>query len=304
MNTLERTNNHRKNELAAVAFSPIRTISVLAAIVAFALTGSAAADGSTASVPLSPLEATSRPMTGDDLFAKLLEHNRARDLRLQEYSAVRTYEVSNDKGKVYAAETVRVEYRAPDHKTFMMESEKGSKLVRDMVLKRLLESESETSSGTAHRDSSIKPANYEFHLVGEQDVGPYHCLVAEAIPKRRDKYLFEGRVWIDAQDYAIVRIAGQPAKSLSFWITYAAFVRQYQKIGEFWLPAEDNTTVHVRLYGKKILTIDHRDYVVNPALDGGAEKVPSDTPAVAPTSDESAEQVSARQRQQTEEYPR
>jgi len=228
--------------------------------------GTLAADapvGGTLLSPIEPLSPAYRSMTGDELFAKLAERNRARDSQLRQYSALRTYRVSNDKGKLYAQEVVRVDYQAPDHKGFRTISEEGSGMVRDMVLKRLIESESETSSGRAHHDSAIKPANYEFNLVGEQEVGPYHCLVAEAIPKRRDKYLFEGKVWIDAQDYAIVRIEGQPAKSLSFWITRADFVRQYQRIGEFWLPAEDNTEVHIRLYGKKILTIDHRDYAVN-----------------------------------------
>src|SRR5208283_5745108 len=133
----------------------------------------------------------------------------------------------------------------------------------DLVLKRLIESESETSSGRAHRDSSIKPANYEFNLLGEQDLGPYHCLVVGAHPKREDKYLFEGKVWIDAEDYAVVRIAGQPAQMLSFWITRADFVRQYQKIGDFWLPAKDETFVDVKFYGKKILSIEHRIDSVN-----------------------------------------
>ena len=66
-------------------------------------------------------------------------------------------------------------------------------------------------------------------------VGPYHCFVARAIPKRRDKYLFEGKVWIDADDFAVVRTEGHPAKKLSFWIQRADFVRQYQKIDNFWL---------------------------------------------------------------------
>jgi hypothetical protein len=146
-----------------------------------------------------------------------------------------------------------------------------------MVLKRLIESESETSSGRAHHDSAIKPANYEFNLLGEQNVGPYHCLVADATPKRKDKYLFEGRVWIDAQDYAIVKIAGQPAKSLSFWITRADFVRQYEKIGEFWLPAQDETLVHVRMNGNKILTIQHRDYVVNEDTGGSGHDLATES---------------------------
>ncbi len=249
----------------AAPHSLIRRTLMVTVMFGFTVVGGLAADKTSAgevTETLSPLQARFQGMTGDELFSKLLEHNRLRDTRLEQYSAVRTYAVTNDKGKIYAEEVIRVHYRAPDHKTFVTDSENGSGLVRKLVLKRLIESESETSSGRAHRDSSIKPANYEFNLLGEQDLGPYRCLVAEAIPKRRDKYLFEGNVWIDAHDYAIVRIAGHPAKSLSFWIKRADFVREYQKIGEFWLPAKDLTFVEVRLYGKKILTIDHRDYVI------------------------------------------
>jgi len=101
------------------------------------------------------------------------------------------------------------------------------------------------------------------NLLGEQQLGPYRCFVAEAVPKRKAKYLFEGRVWIDENDYSVVRIEGYPATKLSFWIQRADFVRQYQKIDGFWLPERDETLVHVRLYGKKILKIEHRNYVVN-----------------------------------------
>src|SRR5262249_19660368 len=65
--------------------------------------------------------------------------------------------------------------------------------------------------------------------------------------------------------YAVVRIEGHPAKKLSFWIERADFVRQYQKVDGFWLPERDQTLVQVRLYGKKVLTIDHQDYAVNAA---------------------------------------
>ena len=253
----------------AANHSLLRKNLMLTIVLGLTISAGFAADKTSAggvSETLSPLRGPLQNMTGDDLFAKLLEHNRVRDLRLQQYSASRTYAVTNDKGKVYAEESVRVEYHAPDHKTFVTNSEKGSTVIRDLVLKRLIESESETSSGRAHRDSSIKPANYEFNLLGEQDLGPYHCFVVEAHPKREDKYLFEGKIWIDAEDYAIVRIAGQPAQRLSFWITRADFVRQYQKIGDFWLPAKDETLVHVRLYGTKILTIDHSEYAINGGL--------------------------------------
>jgi hypothetical protein len=132
-----------------------------------------------------------------------------------------------------------------------------------LALNPLIASEIETAAGTQHHDSAISPANYTLKPLGEQRVGPHNCFVVRATPKRKDKYLFEGKVWIDVEDYAVVRIEGHPAKKLSFWIEQADFVRQYQKIDSFWLPQRDVTFVQVRLYGKKALTIDHQDYSIN-----------------------------------------
>ena len=156
-----------------------------------------------------------------------------------------------------------MEFRAPGQKTFIVVSERGSGIIRHKALNPLISSEIEAAAGKAHHDSSIAAANYSLDLLGEQQVGPYHCFVAQAVPRRQDRYLFEGKLWIDVDDYAVVRIEGHPARRLSFWIQRADFVRQYQKIDGFWLPQKDQTFVRVRLYGKKILTIAHQDYVVN-----------------------------------------
>jgi hypothetical protein len=210
-----------------------------------------------------PLEPLRFGVTEEHVFAEMASHNELRSAALLDYTAFRTYQVVDLKGKVHAEESGRMEYRAPDKKTFVVSSEKGSGLIRHLALNPLIASEIEAASGKQHHDSSITPANYSLHLVGEQQVGLYHCFVAQAVPKRVDKYLFEGKIWIDIQDFAIVRIAGHPAKKLSFWIERADFVREYQKIDEFWLPRRDETFVQVRLYGKKILAIDHQDYTVN-----------------------------------------
>ena len=202
-------------------------------------------------------------LTGDEVVAKMLERNRLRNEQLQQYSAVRTYEIRNPEGKLAAQAVVRVEYQAPDKKTFNKTSEKGSGIVRHMVFDHLIQSESETSSGREHHDSAITSANYTFTLAGEDDLSPYHCFVVEAAPKRKEKYLFEGKIWIDAEDFAVVKIAGHPAKKPSFWINRAEFVRQYQRIAGFWLPFRDETSVDVKMYGKRIFTIDHQQYVIN-----------------------------------------
>src|SRR5258708_29128348 len=119
---------------------------------------------------------------------------------------MRSYSVSDQKGKVHAETVVRLNYRAPDSKSFVPISEKGSAVVRRLVLNRLMESEVEAASGKSHQDSSISSANYTFALLGEQDLGPNHCFVVPPTPTRRDKYLFHGTVWIDSQEYTVVQI--------------------------------------------------------------------------------------------------
>jgi hypothetical protein len=213
----------------------------------------------TSSAPVPPQPSVS----GDQIFAELVRHNEVRSARLREYSAVRTYAVTDLSGKVHAKETVRMEYVAPDKKTFVPVAEEGSAVVRHLVLNRLMESETSAAAGQEHHDSSITPANYVFHVLGTEDLGGHHCFVVEAVPKRKDKYLFEGKVWVDSTDFAVVKIAGHPAKKLSFWVTQADFVRQYEKIGDFWLPAKDETFVDVKFYGKKILSIEHHINTVN-----------------------------------------
>ena len=237
-----------------------------AALVAIA-TFAAEAKAQTSGEGLPNLESRVEPLgpgvTESRVLAELATHNEQRRTALHDYTVLRAYQVVDLKGKVHAEEIGRMEFLSPDKKAFTVTSESGSALVRHMALTPLINSEIETAAGKEHHDSAISADNYSINLLGEQQVGPYHCFVAEVRPKRKDKYLFEGKLWIDIKDYSVVRIEGHPAKKLSFWIQRVDFVRQYQKIDGFWLPQKDQTLVQVRLYGKKILTIDHQDYVVN-----------------------------------------
>ena len=228
------------------------------------------------------IEPLSPGVTESQVLTELAARNEGRRAALHDYSVLRTYQVIDLKGKVHAEEIGRMEFFSPDKKAFTVTSESGSGLVRHMALNALINSEIEAAAGKEHHDSAISTDNYSLNLLGEQQVGPYRCFVAEAVPKRKDKYLFEGRVWIDVNDYSVVRIEGHPAKKLSFWIQRADFVRQYQKIEGFWLPQKDQTLVQVRLYGKKVLTIDHRDYVVNAGQNTNARSTVRETAVTQP----------------------
>jgi hypothetical protein len=201
--------------------------------------------------------------SADDIISRMIERNRMRNNHLQNYSAVRHYEIINSNGQVSAEAVVRVDYRSPGQKDFQKISEDGSWVVRKLVFDRLLQTEEATSSGAARRESAISEENYTFTIVREEDLGANRCYVVRAEPKRTDKYLFDGELWIDAQDFAIVRISGHPAGKMSIWINRADFVREFQKIDGFWLPYRDETIVDVKIHGKKVFRIEHQQYVVN-----------------------------------------
>jgi hypothetical protein len=198
----------------------------------------------------------------EQIFAGLIAHNQTRAGGLLEYTAERIYRVSDPGGKIHAQIDGRIEFEAPESKTFVTKSEAGSAIVRHLALKPLIASEINAARGKDRHDSAITPANYTLELTGEDELRSHPCYVLRASPKRADKYLFAGKVWIDKQDFAVVRIEGHPAANLSFWIKRADFVRDYEKVAGFWLPLKDETVVQVRMYGKKILTIDHADYAV------------------------------------------
>jgi hypothetical protein len=151
------------------------------------------------------------------VLTELAAHNEKRKAALHDYTVLRTYQVVDLKGKVPAEETGRMEFFRPTRRPL----QSAPILARDwsgiLALNPLINSEIEAAA-KEHHDSAISADNYSLNLLGEQELGPYRCFVAEAVPRRKAKYLFEGRVWIDANDYSVVRIEGHPATKLSYWI--------------------------------------------------------------------------------------
>jgi hypothetical protein len=202
------------------------------------------------------------PLTEDEIFSRMIEHNRQRESLLAVNTVQRAYAATNPSGKLYAAEEVRMNYSAPDTKTFITVSARGSWLVRNLVFSRLMQTEAAAARGSERTDSSIAPANYRFEGLGAGEVGGRPGYVVQAIPLRKNKYLFEGQIWIDGAEFAIARIAARPASNPSFWIRHVEFVRTYSKVGSVWLPSRDKTVADIRIHGRKVLTIDHHDYVL------------------------------------------
>jgi hypothetical protein len=160
--------------------------------------------------------------------------------------------------------SVGASYLAPGTKQFTVSSESGSKLILTRVLHRLLESEQESSADESNRTAvALTSDNYRFALRGCDTAAGRDLYVMDVEPLRETKFLYRGTIWIDALDFAVVRIEAEPAKNPSFWIKGSQIHHQYQKIGEFYLPFSNETITEVRLGGRSVLKIRYENYKID-----------------------------------------
>ena len=77
------------------------------------------------------------------------------------------------------------------------------------------------------------------------------------------KFLYRGRVWVNATHSAVCRIEAEPAKNPSIWIRPAQNIRHaYLKVGNFWLPKENTSISIIRLGGRATPTIEYQNYAI------------------------------------------
>ena len=204
-----------------------------------------------------------------DVVAKMMQFDAQRQSEMSGYTATRHYLAVNQKR--HAEMLVRVTCDMDGGKQFSILSEEGSNSIRKHVLHKILYEEAEAYRRGTRNNTRLTPANYDFQLVGKEILETRPAYVLQVVPKNPSKYLIDGKIWVDANDYSIVRIEGQPARNPSFWVRNVHFVHRYQKVGEFWLAASTHTTSDVRIFGLSELTIENYSYTLNPPKDRSTE---------------------------------
>ena len=200
------------------------------------------------------------PPTTEQIVGRMAALDLQRQSSIEGYAGMRRYVLENQNLQKRAEMVVRVKGDPDGTKHFEVVSEDGWKAANTHVLRKMLESESETSRPELRATTRLNCANYEFAIVGTEMLSGRRAYVLEAKPKRKDKYLFQGRIWVDAEDYALVRAEGSPAKNPSFWTKSTHFVQLYQKSGPLWFPVSTQSITEARIFGTTDVHIDYFDY--------------------------------------------
>jgi hypothetical protein len=236
----------------------------------FALSPSRVPAQSASGIPAQP------PLTLSQVVANLVQMNAARFKALQGYRSRRTYNLdyTGFPATFHAEMTVDATYAAPDTKEFTIVSESGPKWMVNRILKRLTETERDAQKAPNRSAVELNTRNYDFTSL-EKQTGTDGCsYVLTVQPKVPTKFLYRGRVWVNEQDFAVCRIEAEPAKNPSFWITSTAIRQNYQKIGELWVPLDNQSISTARLGGHATLTIKYQDYHIT-ATPRASELAPS-----------------------------
>jgi hypothetical protein len=203
----------------------------------------------------------------DVIVQKLMAANAQRSQTLRGYRGKRVYRLQYHGlfGSHEAGMQVEAIYTAPDRKEFKILSQSGSKLLTNRVLLKLLSSEQEAQEEQNRKELEISPKNYDFALAGIEHTPSADFYVLQVTPKGKSKYLYRGKLWVDARDFAVARMQGEPAKNPSLWVSHTEIEYRWANIGGFWLPAHNESETQVRMGGKAILTIDYSDYQITGA---------------------------------------
>jgi hypothetical protein len=164
------------------------------------------------------------------------------------YEVTREYKVFRGYDRQPTSEVMtQINFIPPDTKTYKITQTRGNSRGEKMVRELL---DRETESAKKKRGSEISRMNYDFVFLRQENFGVVPEYVLLIVPKRRDKYLLRGQIWVDASTFHIRRIEGIPAKSPSFWIKDIHITLQYAELGGMWVPVSFDAIATVRLLGQ------------------------------------------------------
>jgi hypothetical protein len=186
------------------------------------------------------------------IVARLEQAQQANPARYRSYALTREYkfyhgDTSSDPKSEVVAE---VSFVPPNTKSFEILDSRGSGRGTSVV-KHLLENEAELSKDVTTNEISRR--NYEFALAGEDLVNGRNCYVLDLKARREERSLFNGKVFIDAQSYRILKLEGQPSRSPSWWLKNTYITLLFGDVDGLWLPVSTKGTSELRIFGRYTL---------------------------------------------------
>jgi len=182
--------------------------------------------------------------------------------RLKSYSSIRRYVISTPRSTKPSEMTVRMTYAPDQGKNFEIVSMQNVEGIQRRILQKILDGERDASRKKTSEDIRISPRNYHVGMLGTEQKHGTLCYVLAMKPKRKSKFLLEGKAWVNAQDYGMIAIEGRPSDRISFWVGRPDVVQTFEKVGPVWMMSTNRSIADVKFIGRSTLAILSSDIQV------------------------------------------
>jgi len=212
----------------------------------------------------------------DTIIARMAEARAGNQACFRPYVVTRDYRLyGRDKEKSKAQVIADVTFTPPDTKHYAIQRADGSRLGKSIV-RRTLAGEVDIAKDYALTDFSAN--NYDFRFIREADVGGRHYYELELLPRREDKNLLRGNIWIDSATYLPGRIRAEPAKSPSWWLRDVRITLLYGDVSGMWLQTNMEVTARVRILGPYTMHSQNVEYRISEPVVAACRKGVAETP--------------------------
>jgi len=189
---------------------------------------------------------------GQDAADRSIEQFLARTEGQPSYRAARKLVAENGsrRGWLDAVTT----YSPATGLAYEVTGEGGSGYIRNKVLRAVLEGEREIIARGEAARSSLEPSNYTFLANGVDADGLANVLIS---PRRKERVLLSGTMFLRAAEGDLVRLQGRLAKNPSFLVKNVDVVRKYERIDGVIVPVSLESTAQLRFLGEATLRMTY-----------------------------------------------
>ena len=189
--------------------------------------------------------------TAEAITARMAQARAENRARLRPYIVTRNYKLFGKEGSKAKSEVIAdVAFVPPNSKKYTIQETNGSGLGQ-MIVRRMLANEAEVTKDYVSTDLSTD--NYDFRFIREEDVSGQRCYVLELLPRRKEKHLLHGDIWVDADTYLLRRFEGETAKTPSWWVRDVSVTFVYGEVGGMWLQIASEAVANVRILGRSTM---------------------------------------------------
>ena len=190
------------------------------------------------------------------IVARMMAAQQRNRLQAHAFTVKRDYQLLDKSQDQKARVVANITFMPPDQKQYTIESSHGG--MGEKILRDVLEKETESPRNPDRKELSEE--NYQFQLLGTEMLDGRTCYILSLHPRRDDKDLIRGQIWVDTETFNVRRLAGSPAKNPSWWIRDLYILMSFAEVDGMWLRTFTQAIANVRFKGKYEMVARDIDY--------------------------------------------